>query len=162
MPDSFDYEDFSKRFQNARHSREKTTGPLSDLAKHIRAVFTSRALAVHLWIRPVVDEDFSVTCWKMILPEVRASLNVKQGSNKERAVLDFLSSRGLDLPKDTPLPESFLPDLPVYLIPDITPLPQKPESAAELISSLFKHVGVGDDAIMSYEFLIKSDANPRP
>lgn len=161
MPDSFDYEDFSKRFQNARRSHESVTGSLSDLPKHVRTVFTSRVLAVHLWIRPVADEDFSVTCRKMILPEIRASLNVEQGSDKERAVLDFLSSRGLKLPEDTPLPKSFLPNLPVYLIPDITPLPQEPEHAAELISSLFKRVGVMDDAMMSYEFHITSDANPR-
>lgn len=160
MPDSFDPEDFLKRFQRGKYRQELATGPVSDIAGHVRALFASRSLTVHLWINSPGGR-ISACFHKMLHRGIKASIQVMQDSDEARAAFDFLANRGLELPEDTPLPETFLPGLPVYLIPRISPLPSDPLHAAQLVSSLFQHVGVPEDSVLSYIFHEVTDSTSR-
>ena len=125
-----------KRLKDGTRRRESAMGPISDLPHHVETLFASPALSYTLWLT-TTDQRLTTSFHKMLLRrQVTASVTVEEKTDQERAVLEFLSSRSLKIPKNAGLPVAFnidAPNLPVYLICQISPLPPNPKDAAQLL-----------------------------
>ena len=147
-----------ERCNRAKVTRDESeTGPLSDLAKHVRTVLGSSALFSTLCIRSP-DDRLTANVGKMLGIKIRASVTFRKGSDQERAVREFLSSRGLEPADDSETPKTFLPDMPIEIICELSPLSSDPAEVARLMVELFRHVGLNEDAPMHYHLDEASDA----
>jgi hypothetical protein len=88
--------------------------------------------------------------WPQI--DLGASVYVEQGSPEQRAVFEFLSGRGFEVPSESGMPATFVPNLPVYLICRIPALPTDPMEVVQLIEDLFRHVGIMEKTVVNYSY----------
>jgi hypothetical protein len=157
-----DFDRLLDRFKQGTRHRESATGPISDLPHHVQTLFASPALSHNLWFR-TPDERLTASLSRMLLRTVTASVTVEQKTDTERAVLEFLSNRGLEIPKNAGSPATFLidaPELPVYLICRISPLPSDSKEVAQLLLDLFRHTGLTNETVIRYDRFEVLESNP--
>ena len=113
-------------------------GRISDIPTYVRALFASPASSFDLWI---TGQWIIVTVWKTFQSLISATVEIQYRPDQEGAVLNFMSSRGLEIPADS---------APWNLLYHLSPLPPDPIELAQLVSDLFRHTGVTEETAMSY------------
>jgi len=138
---------------------ESGIGPLSEIAEHVQGVFDSRGRISALQITSP-DGRIAANVRKKLGKHITALVTFQRGSEQEKAVRDFLASRGMQPPRDSEAPKLFFfPDLPVQMFCEISPLSPDPLEVSRLILDLFRRVGLKDDALMDYHYFeVSGDA----
>lgn len=131
---------------------ESVAGRLSGIEKYVTMVFESRTPSFILLITPP-DERFRIQADRMQDGKMRVSVMVQAGTDRERAVRSFLAYRGLQVPEDAEMPPQFIPDLPVHITYDISPLPSEASVLSRLIAGLSRDAfGLSDDSELRFRY----------
>jgi len=135
------------------------TGLLGDMKEQIQAVYDSKAQWCDLWINIVprekgsggatVEKHISAMVGKWPQRAIGVQVAVSEDSDEEKALIDFLKSRGLTVPG------SLLHHSPpgigeVSSLCELSPLPEAAGDLAQLLCDLFRHVGVAEEDAISY------------
>ena len=138
---------------------ESFTGRVSDIGKYVAMVFESRATSFILMMTPP-DEAFTIHVDRMEDRAIRASVVVQSATDQERAVRYFFAHRGLNLPEDSGMPPQLVPDLPVQVTCNISPIPSEAPLLSILVADLFRHtLGLSDDSQLCFRYYEARDAN---
>ncbi len=148
-----------ERTQRLTRTRNETvTGALSDVGKYVRMAFDSRGAIFILVITPA-DHRLEVDVVRMEGEEPRASLTFPKDPEAERAVREFFTRTGLQLPDDSEMPPGFFPNLPMRLVYDVLPLPRDAAGVSAFIADLLRQCGkLENDAPLSFHIEEVSDA----
>jgi hypothetical protein len=135
--------------KRATVKHDQATGTLPDMLSRLQTLFSSRALFSTFCAQ---SPDGRLVLWLMKPEdaEMRASITFEEQTDLERAVREFLASRGFKAPAETAPSNTFIPDVPVHATCDISPLPGDLGAIARLVSDLFSAVGLKDDPQLRY------------
>jgi hypothetical protein len=149
-----------ERAQSLTLTRNETiTGALQDVGKYTHMAFESRGAIFTLVITPT-EGRLEVHIDRMKGKEPWVSLTFPKDPEEERAVREFFTRKGLQLPEDSGMPPSFFPNLPVQLIYDISPLPRDAAGVSALVADLLRHCGkLGNDAPLRFNIWESFDAD---
>lgn len=127
--------------------------PLSQIERYISLVFDCRT-PLSLNIVPFADRKLEFTIRKLPSDGLRASVQVRMGTEAEAGVRRFLQIRGFSVP-DNSVPTMFNPNLPVELFCDIAPLPPQVEQVSNLVTDLFREVcGLNDQSELAFGYSV--------
>jgi hypothetical protein len=130
---------------------DRAVGTISDIAGYVKMLHRSRALNCDLWIVSLDPRiPITVTVWKMFHHLISACIEVRRDVPRMQAVLDFLLSHGLEIPKDLPSQVTFGPEVTLSSPCHISPLPRFPKRIAKLICDILRHVGVTDETKIGF------------
>jgi len=129
---------------------ETFTGRIPDIEKYVTMVFESHSFSFGLSMTPV-DEKLALTVSRMEGEIIWASGSVQFDTDLERAVRRFFVHRGLPVPEDSETPSVFLPDMPVQISYDITPLPSEASILSRFAADLLREVqGLTADSQLTF------------
>lgn len=128
------------------------TGKLTDMADRVAPVFASHALCFSLDVRPS-DQEPHVDVYRTGDGETCSSITVQMGTDREKAVRDFLTRHGLRVPIDSGIPASFNPNLPVHHFYELLPPPGEMSQLTAVLVDLFREVfGLTDESELSFDY----------
>ena len=127
-------------------------GRLGDIESHVARVFELHGL----WYMLVVtsaDGRLTANVCRASSGRIGASVLVLKGTDRERAVRDFLQRNGLQATEPPPSLDAVHPRLPVYVSYDIWPLPSEPLLVASMVTGLFREVAkVSDETDLYFRY----------
>src|SRR5438045_1448272 len=107
--------------------------------------------SVILMITPP-EQQITVNVDRMVDGMTRAFVVVQAGTDQEKAVRSFLTNLGFRVADDSGIPWHFVPDLPVHVTYDISPIPPEAPLLSALLADLFRDVGLRDDSQLCFRY----------
>jgi hypothetical protein len=144
-----------EQWNRANPQVHSSMGPITDIIKHVHTLYASPASCFNLWIMSIKPQ-IVVTVWKDFLSLVSASVEVKENSDEEHAVVLFYVKRGLR--QSTEFPSWFTPNPnnPSCSFCYLSPLPSNFTEVALLIQDLLRDVGLTEEMELFYQYEEKS------
>lgn len=119
--------------------KESMAGKISDIEKYIGMVFAMPTGTVTFVVNPS-DGGFSINVFRMDARGIDAHVRVRGGTDQEKAVRLFFVQRGLEVPRESGMPEPFHPGIPWETCFDISPLPTEAALLSKFVTDLLREV----------------------
>jgi len=121
-------------------SRSETfTGSIQELEKYVAMVFASRAFSFSLTVTPAI-ERMALGVFRVAGDVLSANVSVQYNTDLERAVRRWFVLRGLPVPEESEMPSVFLPNQPVEITYDISPVSSEASTLSKLAADFFREV----------------------
>jgi hypothetical protein len=134
-------------------SRSETfSGGIPDLEKYVAMVFESRAFSFMLTVIPM-NERIAFEAFRGADDVLSASVSVRFNTDLERAVRCWFVQRDIPVSEDSEMPPQFLPDQPVEVNYEISPVPSEASTLSKLAADFFREaLSLTDESPLTFTF----------